>query len=81
MLNQIDTWLQIATADGFNAEAVKFVEEYTHLLKSRVIAMRVEDQSNGELYRNLHVEKNVIQREILNPNTARFSFPIPPAEP
>jgi len=81
MLTTVETWLEVATTDGFDAEAVTFVRDFITMLRERVEAMRIEDQSNGEIYRMLHVEKNIIQREILNPSATKFTFPIAPVEP
>ena len=39
------------------------------------------DETNGDMYREMHVNKNLIQREILNPDTPSFVYPIPPPEP
>jgi len=47
------------------------------MLGERVQNLYFTDESNGEMYRLLHVDKNVIQREILNPDNQPFVFPIP----
>ena len=51
------------------------------MIRARVSSRHCVDQSNGDLYRALHVDKNIIQREILNPEVRSFVFPIPPPAP
>jgi len=46
------------------------------MLGERVQNLHFTDESNGEIYRLLHVAKNVIQREILNPDKQPFVYPI-----
>ena len=48
----------------------------TQMLSERATNMKIEFQANGEVYRLLHVDKNVIQREILNPDVQSFNFPL-----
>ena len=60
MLTSIETWIDVAPADGFDPEGIEFVREFIVMLKERVQNLRVQDQSNSEIYRQLHVEKNII---------------------
>lgn len=80
-LSAIDVWLEIATADGLGNEAADIIRSYTQMLSARVQAMHFIEDSNGELYRVMHVDKNVMQREISNPDSKPFVFPIPVPEP
>ena len=66
-IHMIDTWLELAPVEGFDAEAIEIVKSYTKMLSDRLASLHFLDESNGELYRVMHVNKNVIQREILNP--------------
>ena len=79
-IKMIDTWLELAPAEGFDAEAIEIVKSYTRMLSDRLASMHFSDESNGELYRVMHVNKNVIQREILNPQAQQFVYPMPVAE-
>lgn len=60
MLSEIDTWLEVAPADGFDLEAIDFVKDFMSMLKARIDNLHVQNQTNGEIYRHLHVEKNII---------------------
>ena len=51
MLASIETWIDVAPADGFDPEAIEFVREFIIILKERVQNLHVQDQSNSEIYR------------------------------
>lgn len=50
------------------------------MIGDRIKNLYFQDESNSEIYRVMHVNKNVIQREILNPDAAAFFFPLPAPE-
>ena len=78
-LSNIDTWLKTAAGrDGLDPEAATFISGYTAMLQKRAESLQFIDKTNGELYRLLHVDKNLIQREVLNPDVQNFVFPIAP---
>ena len=79
VLNAIGEWLE--TGDDFDPEATKLIKGQVDMLKERVSNLFFTDESNSEMYRLLHVDRNIIQREILNPDTQAFVFPLPPAAP
>ena len=59
-LSAIDVWLEIAAADGLDNEAADFIKNYTSMLNARVLAMHFIEDANGELYRKMHVDKNMM---------------------
>jgi len=59
-LSAIDVWLEIAAADGLDNEAADFIKNYTSMLNARVLAMHFIEDANGELYRKMHVDKNLM---------------------
>ena len=73
----LDVWLEISAVEGFDAEACSFAKSYTKMIGDRIKNLYFIDESNSELYRVMHVNKNMIQREILNPDAQPFVFPLP----
>lgn len=51
MLASIETWIDVAPADGFDPEGIEFVRDLIIILKERVQNLHVQDQSNSEIYR------------------------------
>lgn len=49
------------------------------MVRGRVKSLYCLSQENGDIYRALHVDKSIIQREILNQLVKQFVFPLPPA--
>ena len=74
-------WLRLAEVDGLEQEASEFIKEYIQMISARVKNLYFTDESNGDIYRALHVNKNIIQSEILNPDSQPFVFPIPVPQP
>ena len=66
VLSSIDVWLEVAQVEGLDAEAAEFIKGYTEMLSRRIQKLYITDESNSELYRKMHVDKNAIQRDILN---------------
>ena len=66
VLSSIDVWLEVAEIEGLDAEAAEFIKGYTEMLNRRIQKLYITDESNSELYRKMHVDKNAIQRDILN---------------
>ena len=50
------------------------------MIGDRIKNLYFTDESNSEIYRVMHVNKNMIQREILNPDIRPFLFPFPVPE-
>lgn len=59
-LTALDIWLEIAAVEGLDAEASEFIKDYSKMLAARIKNLYVTDESNSELYRVMHVNKNVI---------------------
>ena len=81
VLSSIDVWLEVAEIEGLDAEAAEFIKGYTEMLNRRIQKLYITDESNSELYRKMHVDKNAIQRDILNTDLQPFVYPFPPPQP
>ena len=59
-LTSIDLWLEVALVEGLDPEAAEFIKSYSLMLAARINKLYFTDESNSELYRKMHVNKNVI---------------------
>ena len=59
-LKSMVVWLEIASMEGLDPEAAEFIKSYFAMLAARITNLYVADESNSELYRVMHVNKNVI---------------------
>ena len=46
--------------EGLDPEAAEFIKSYSLMLAARINKLYFTDESNSELYRKMHVNKNVI---------------------